>query len=139
MTQEKIDSIRKRMCDDLCSMPLAPMPKAIRQKICKACPLNELEASAEPEIIRCKDCKYRDADDFCTGRGYPNVLVPDDGFCDKGERRDEEIKLVTCKSKKGILNVNRAYYMDGHWHGSGSMSNVIAWMDPPEPYKEVAE
>lgn len=53
--------------------------------------------------------------------------------------KDEEIKLVTCKSKKGILNVNRAYYMDGHWHGSGSMSNVIAWMDPPEPYKEVAE
>lgn len=50
--------------------------------------------------------------------------------------KDEEIKLVTCKSKKGILNVNRAYYMDGHWHGSGSMSNVIAWMDPPEPYRE---
>ena len=49
--------------------------------------------------------------------------------------KDEEIKLVTCKTKKGILNVNRAYYMDGHWHGSGSMSNVIAWMDPPEPYK----
>lgn len=40
------------------------------------------------EIVRCKDCKYRDDDDFCTGRGYPNVLVPDDGFCDKGKRRD---------------------------------------------------
>ena len=53
--------------------------------------------------------------------------------------KDEEIKLVTCKTKKGILNVNRAYYMDGHWHGSGSMSNVIAWMDPPEPYREVTE
>ena len=45
--------------------------------------------SAQPEIIRCKDCKYRDDDDFCTGRGYPNVLVPDDGFCDKGERRTD--------------------------------------------------
>lgn len=44
--------------------------------------------SAEPEIIRCKDCKYRDDDGFCTGRGYPNVLVPDDGFCDKGERSE---------------------------------------------------
>lgn len=43
----------------------------------------------QPEIIRCKDCKYRDADDFCTGRGYPNGLVPNDGFCDKGERREE--------------------------------------------------
>lgn len=40
------------------------------------------------EVVRCKDCKYRDDDDFCTGRGYPNVLVPDDGFCDKGERRE---------------------------------------------------
>lgn len=40
------------------------------------------------EVVRCKDCKYRDDDDFCTGRGYPNVLAPDDGFCDKGERRE---------------------------------------------------
>ena len=39
---------------------------------------------AEP-VVRCKDCKHRD-DGFCTGRGYPNVLVPDDGFCDKGDR-----------------------------------------------------
>jgi hypothetical protein len=39
-------------------------------------------------LIRCKDCKYRDADDFCTGRGYPNVLVPDDGFCDKGSGKE---------------------------------------------------
>ena len=45
---------------------------------------------ALPEIIRCKDCKYRDDDDFCTGRGFPNVLTPDDGFCDKGERRASE-------------------------------------------------
>lgn len=42
----------------------------------------------DEEIVRCKGCKYRDDDDFCTGRGYPNALVPDDGFCDKGERRD---------------------------------------------------
>ena len=51
------------------------------------------EPSAEPEIIRCKDCKNRDADDFCTGRGYPNGLVPDDGFCDKGERREVEVRV----------------------------------------------
>lgn len=44
--------------------------------------------SAQPKIIRCKECKYRDDDDFCIGRGYPNTLVPDDGFCDKGERRE---------------------------------------------------
>ena len=46
----------------------------------------QLTASAV-EVVRCEDCKYRDTDDFCTGRGYPNGLVADDGFCDKGERR----------------------------------------------------
>ena len=47
-----------------------------------------ISALEQPEIIRCKDCKYRDDDDFCMGRGYPNSLVPDDGFCDKGERSE---------------------------------------------------
>ena len=45
--------------------------------------------SAQPEIIRCKDCKSRDNDDFCTGRGFPYQLVPDDGFCDKGRKEKE--------------------------------------------------
>ena len=40
-------------------------------------------------VVRCKDCKFRDNDDFCTGRGSPCQLVPDDGFCDKGERAEE--------------------------------------------------
>lgn len=48
----------------------------------------------------------------------------------------DEIVLVTAKPKKGLPNVNRAYYFNGFWHGSGSMSNVIAWMPLPEPYKE---
>lgn len=43
--------------------------------------------------------------------------------------------LVTAQTKKGDRNVNRAYQADGFWHGSGSMSNVIAWMPLPEPYK----
>ena len=44
----------------------------------------------QPEIIRCKDCKHRDVEDgFCEGRGWPMQLVPDDGFCDKGERSEE--------------------------------------------------
>ena len=50
--------------------------------------IRDLPSADAVEVVRCKDCKYRDADDFCTGRGYPNVLVPDDGFCDKGERRE---------------------------------------------------
>lgn len=55
------------------------------------------------------------------------------------ERLPENDKtvLVTCKTLKGILSVNRAYYSKeiGGWHGSGSMSGVIAWMPMPEPYK----
>ena len=47
----------------------------------------------------------------------------------------DEIVLVTCKSKKGMLSVNRAYCdTSGFWHGSGSMSGVVAWMPLPEPY-----
>lgn len=46
--------------------------------------------SAQPEIVRCKDCKYRDAESgFCEGRGWPMQLVPDDGFCNKGKRSEE--------------------------------------------------
>lgn len=51
---------------------------------------------------------------------------------------NDDIKLVTCKTKTGNYNVNRAYFSDGFWHGSGSMSGVIAWMDLPESYKEGA-
>lgn len=40
-------------------------------------------------VVRCKDCKFRENDDFCTGRGFPYQLVPDDGFCDKGKRTEE--------------------------------------------------
>lgn len=42
------------------------------------------------EVTRCKDCKHRDAEKgFCKGRGWPMQLVPDQGFCDKGERKKD--------------------------------------------------
>lgn len=44
--------------------------------------------------------------------------------------------LVSCKTKKGIKSVNRAYYDNGFWHGSGSMSGVEAWMPLPAPYND---
>lgn len=40
------------------------------------------------DVVRCRECKYRAEDDFCTGRGWPDQLVADDGFCDKGKRKD---------------------------------------------------
>lgn len=42
------------------------------------------------EVVRCKDCKHREVENgFCEGRGWPMQLVPDDGFCDKAERRSD--------------------------------------------------
>lgn len=47
--------------------------------------------SAEPEIIRCKDCKhwYPDAD---TGMAceFTNMGQPENGFCNWAERRTDE-------------------------------------------------
>lgn len=39
-------------------------------------------------LVRCRKCKYRAEDYFCTGRGWPMQLVADDGFCEKGKRKD---------------------------------------------------
>lgn len=47
----------------------------------------------------------------------------------------DDLMLVSCRTKKGVNSVNRAYYSNGAWHGSGSMSGVIAWMPLPEPYE----
>lgn len=50
--------------------------------------LRALPSADVVAIVRCTDCKHRDTENgFCEGRGCPMQLVPDDGFCDKGERR----------------------------------------------------
>lgn len=51
----------------------------------------------------------------------------------------DDLMLVSCRTKKGVNSVNRAYCSNGAWHGSGSMSGVVAWMPLPEPYKGGAE
>ena len=48
---------------------------------------------------------------------------------------NDDLVLVSCRTKKGQNNVNRAYYMGGSWHGSGTMSGVTAWMPLPAPYE----
>ena len=50
----------------------------------------------------------------------------------------EEMVLVTCQTKSGRKSVNRAWYGEGFWHGTGSMSGVIAWRPLPEPYQPEA-
>ena len=49
--------------------------------------LRAIPAADVAEVVRCRDCKYRAEDDFCTGRGWPDQLVADNGFCDKGKRK----------------------------------------------------
>ena len=57
--------------------------------IVEACIKALAEGGILVEVVRCKNCKHRDAENgFCEGRGWPMQLVPDDGFCDKGERRE---------------------------------------------------
>lgn len=48
--------------------------------------------SAQPEIIRCKDCKYRDPEDKkCDSGHFIQWQLPrdDDWFCADAERREE--------------------------------------------------
>lgn len=46
-----------------------------------------------------------------------------------------ELVLITCQPKGKAANVNRAWCdKEGVWHGSGSMSTVVAWMPMPVPY-----
>ena len=60
-----------------------------------------------------------------------------DGWIPVEERlpEDDSMVLVTCQTKKGIRSVNRAYCDGAFWHGSGSMSGVIAWRPLPDPYR----
>lgn len=52
----------------------------------------EYRKSVEWEyLVRCKNCEYRDpGTGLCEGRGWPMQLVPGDGFCDKGKRREDD-------------------------------------------------
>ena len=64
-----------------------------------------------------------------------------DGWIPVEERlpEDEEMVLVTCQTKTGRKSVNRAWYGEGFWHGTGSMSGVIARRPLPEPYQPETE
>jgi len=42
----------------------------------------------QPEIVRCKDCKYRHSSD-CIAEMEGDVNVSDDWFCADGERKTE--------------------------------------------------
>ena len=78
-------------------------------------------------------------DDISRENNQENTRLPrdNDGWIPVEERLPEDysMMLVTCKTKSGSKNVNGAWYGEGFWHGSGSMSRVIAWQPLPEPYR----
>ena len=43
-------------------------------------------------VVRCRECEHCDDKTpyelWCLGRGWPNQMVPPDGYCDKGKRRE---------------------------------------------------
>lgn len=46
------------------------------------------------EVVRCGECANTFRSEapalWCVGRGWPMQMVPLDGFCDKGKRKEEE-------------------------------------------------
>lgn len=46
--------------------------------------------SAEPEIIHCKDCKFREKDEIFGGSWCRGYRVRDDHFCGYASRREGE-------------------------------------------------
>lgn len=49
---------------------------------------------------------------------------------------NDDKMLVITETKKGIRQLNIAYFDGQFWHGMGSMSNVIAWAYIPDLYSE---
>lgn len=49
---------------------------------------------------------------------------------------NDDKMLVITETKKGIRQINIAYYDGQFWHGMGSMSGVIAWAHMPDLYPE---
>ena len=62
------------------------LPSIQPETNCSEIPNNCPAADVVP-VVRCKDCKFREEDAFCTGRGFPCQLVPDGGFCDKEKKQ----------------------------------------------------
>lgn len=49
---------------------------------------NDTLLKPKEEIIRCRDCKYRELKDFVYGTcKYRIGTVKPDGFCERGERK----------------------------------------------------
>jgi len=101
-----------------------------KRDCCEDCPIDC------PWYIAARDKLYRYEKTGLEPKQVQELKEKQTGWIPVEERlpEDNRMVLVTCQTKKGIRNVNRAYCMDGVWHGSGTMSSVIAWRPLPEPY-----
>lgn len=54
--------------------------------------IETIPAADVVEVVRCRNCKYCYEEMpnalWCQGRGWPNGMVLQDGYCDKGKRRE---------------------------------------------------
>lgn len=50
--------------------------------------LTGIPAADVVQVVRCKDCKYRESDGFCVGRGFPYQLVAGDDFCSRAKTKE---------------------------------------------------
>lgn len=69
-------------------------PETVRCKDCKLFGNSEQLPSAQPEIIRCKDCKYGEQDEvgrwFCRSLGCQIGNEDGSGYCADAERRTDD-------------------------------------------------
>ena len=68
---------------------------------------------------------------------FEEIPVPEQRWIPCSERLPEDGDKVLCmtKTKKGNLNHVVGYHYSGGW-ACGMNSNVVAWMELPEPYEE---
>lgn len=102
------------------------LEEIIEQLKAEGCIMDDDAGNRAEEIIR---SHMNDVTD--TNVGSKSDWIP----CGERLPEDDRMVLVTCQTKRGIRSVNRAYYDGMFWHGSGSMSRVIAWQPLPETYK----
>ena len=50
--------------------------------------IESIEPADVVPVVRCKDCKYRESDDFCVGRGFPYQLVAGDEYCSRAKTKE---------------------------------------------------
>lgn len=94
---------------DNCTEETSPFPNTIRKLVQNTIDYLRKQPTVDAvEVVRCKDCKHREDEGACPmyhveeiewdDDGYmevdyvPHDYTTDDGFCDRGERKDNDRK-----------------------------------------------